>query len=1404
MTWDLGERRDDWKRWIKEALAANGSKQAAVAAAITTAVGDGASKTTALNKFIAGDEDTLRSWFEDHLDWVEILAMDMDRDVSELLSQLRAFTGTSRAVSAWHECFPDLTLDEVEVATPFDGPLGSDPSAVAAAWVADVRTRSGGKPDALAVVAPSGAAREIAARQVCAAVSALVGDQPVQQSPKAIDGTWTIIPAERAPDSVHRVVRLRPWGQGEIVALATRVAASERTPPSHRAPLRELGTRLSNAGGDTALDLAPDLAIRLVAEVARSGCPANVASIRRLVTAGAWRRVAAACDRLQAFDERLVERYFAGLALRTRGPEERGSWYVVPRAVAETLLREAAVADHGELAGAPVAALIEVLVAAKGEKARQAAAQTLREAAESQPGAALLDALVAGGILSLDDAIGRTWVRPTTPRLAAMWAARGLDGQVALAFPWTALCDRGWGELVEEQARSGLGWSTLLRSVQAAPSALAIDAAVVALRFALASPELVADEALTSLWATALWATAHGYLDLKAWGEPWGWGAPVKPLLVAFARRYRHQLPRMREDPLGQVQALVPPDALALIAAWRPTTTRVNQHQVVIGEHVGLLAFTDHSDRTSIIHALQDAAPDVFVYDSPNRHGNWGGLRSDAARRVIEEAERGDAACAAMLSGAALVAHDNKHEQNHAWHFWRALPWSVRVDWAARAGAGGKDGLRIFYELLRDKSATAQAQFESAFPRLLQVAERVGRDEMESACYFELVNPHGGDSLPGSLVFAIAERLGLVQMLDRVAARPFQLAGELVPELRDGFLRLGHSGGKLENQDSHQPRLPLRERLSEADALAGEAATLLHRLGRPEALRHRWLEDGPALPVEAVRAARRIEWLAHLAKSNLGMWRQFDVPLDALAGFADAPRGPHADHALYHLLGVPRAWGVEGELGEWLPDNIRRALSGLRALLYQLPEEFPPELDAAIDRAHPWAVPIDVEMSYAGLDEGRRIAAARALVLLGDDEPISIWASLGDQVRRDEEDPDCPGGGRLLPHQSAAIRVVMELIGSDIGVVERCWKALHRAPNASPPQATRRHLLARGSVPYRGEADPRLPLPFVVAEALTAAPAEEIEWLTQSNGRGLAWLPVVRQNLSKSSTPRTRARWALALAVLEPDKAALSEALDYWLHDDPSPWSGGGDWHRDEAAYVGGTRDLLPIALDRQGQRPTAGLVRLFQAALFLPAGGRWEDPDKAPEVLRLNTSDHEVPWPIGELAAALVERGRADVVLEVWRHPPPELPEGRAEQLRRWLEPHWLKLAPDDELRSLLWSPTHFNVNAAYTLLGRGNRDLAADAMRAAVELAYPRWNLLAEVAPERLGAALDARLAGPTPWRILVATFATAADEIASPAAAALARYAVANPRPAPGTEDIANAARPIVEIKESRSES
>lgn len=1365
MTWDLGGQKETWKRGIKDALAAEGSKQTVVAARIGELVGAEKPRTTATNNFIGGDPDTVQSWFEDHAEWVAILAEEMGQEPSALRARFDALLGGHRVFGTWHESFPDLTLADVEIPAPFRGSLGTQPDLVAAEWVAEVK-RAGSKPGRLVVLGPNNSSRAIATEQLRRAVAALVEGQLVLAAvAEQAEGVWHVLPCEQPPANSTRIVRLVGWGPSAIAAIALRVAAAERTPPAHRAPLQAFAELLGQTGSQSALDLSPDLAIRLVAQIARLGCPVDLPGVRRLLTAGAWQRALNVDDRLSAFDERLLERYFSALAKRASNGDGVDPWHTMPLEAARELLRVVAREEQGELAGVAVSGLVQALLDARREKDRQSAAEALRTACAADPADLLVGALINGRILTVSRRTGREFVHPSAPRLAAIWGARGLRNEVALAAPFHSLCDSAWGELVEEQARLGMAWRTFGSALEQGPEALAVDAAAMSLRFALASPGASMTPALLTHWATLLWATAHGFLDLWAWGEPWGWTASAKPLVTAFTRRFRHDLPRMGDDPLRQVSALVPASALRLVAAWRPTTDRTNHPSMVHGEEFGFLQFSDHSDRTSIIRALQSAAPAVFVYDSPNRVRGWGHPPKDAAERVVEEAGRGDAGCAAMLSGAAFVDLERGDEQNTAWHFWRQLPWDTRVTWAARAGAAGAGGVLLLHELLRTGPPEDR--------RLIDIAERVGADEMAGECGFALGTMGGDRSLPRQFAFAVAERLHLTDLLERVAAEPFELAPTLIPKLDGGFLRFGPFGGRLDEVDSFRPRLRLRERLDEADARAGQAAVILHRLGDPEALRRRWLNPAPTLPIEAVRAQRRIEWLAALAKSSLGMWRQMEVPLGPLGRFADEPLTAHADMALNQLLGVTRAWSVEAELGrENLPPDVRRALDGLRRLLAGLPEAFPEDLDQAIEGAHPMIRFPYIEAENVHRDAARRAGAARALVLAGDDEPVWIWARrVVDRAARDEDLAHRETGPE---HELAAEHAVSELLESDLDTLVRCWQVLRELGGGRVPASRRWGFLSRGSRAHREPSDPRLPLPFVIEEALGGAAPDEVEDLTARNGAHPSWEPVVRHELQRASAPRSRARWAVALAALAPNDPSLAETLQHWLHEDLDPWSGGGRWHRGGNGYVGGARDLLDRALAAPDSWVTTGLVRLFRLALSLPEGG-WEDYDKAPPLLALSVLDDPAPWPIRELAQALVARGRGDVVLESWRCPP-DAPGDRAEHVRRWLAPLWLRLADDEEIKCRLWTDGRFNLSGAYALLERGRVDLVDDAFRAALELAHPHWHLLGQVAPDRLAEALRARLEGPIPWRLLVGSFAQGAHEIASPAACVAARLRVA----------------------------
>lgn len=1316
MSWDLGPRRGEWRRWIQHELDENGSDQRAVANEIRRRTGTTSGKTTAVNNFIAGDQDAVRGWFDRHPEWVDALEVEMGVDPGELRLRFDAMLHGEVAKVRWHEAFPEVEQEQAEIPAALDGSLGGDPASVTAAIATRVSALT--RPT-LTLIAPASRSRDIAVEQLTLALA--------ERFPEA---TPTVEVAEHPSLRPLHVVRLRPWGTAELGRLATRLSQVDVLPRAHRAALTEFGRRCDARLSEGALTLSPDLAIRLLAEVARTDGKVDVAALRSLVTAGAWRRASARSARLSDLGERLMERYFARLAARERDPDETGGWTVVRRSVAEEELRAAVESEYGESAGLPLRALVDRALDSRG-KASVEAIKALRAQLAADPIQSLVEDLVAGAVLRVEPRPAGERVAPRDPQLAAMWAARGLGGRFVFPDIGVALCDPDQGRLLEEQARLGAACSALRRALAEVPEPWCLDGAVALLRFALASPKLV--DAPVEAWASVLWAVGHAFLETRTWA-PWGWCARAEPVLQRFTHRYRAVLPRIGPDPIAEVRALVPLHVQRIIAQWRPTPAIGVSLEPARDD----ILFEPLRDQGRLVSRMIEAAPAVFVLDRPERLAQWERLPVGAVDRLVEEAERGDGECVAMLSGAAVVQAPDAATQEAAWQFWRDLPRDLRVTWAGRAGAEGEVGLRLLLELIQDENNDS---------RLLSVAERVGVDTMTAACGWALRSRDDSlrpRTLTLALAFEVAERLRMIELLEGVAEAPFEHAENWIPTLRDGWLMFGSESAQMEGD--HFPKVPLESWLSAVDRRAGEAAERLCRMGYPQALQRRWQEPGPRLRPDALLSCLRIEGILDLARAHLGEWREQEVPLEVLGRYAEQPVRQQSAFGVERTFGPLRAWHAAEELGPDLPEVWARALKGLRVILCELPEDFSGELDAAFGRAPRQRLHMGTHRPAD--DAGRRAAAATALLLAGDDAPIHAWAL--ERERSDEA-------------REAAYQAVNRLIGEgNLGVIERCWRVALRSDSLisdGPEADTRRHLLARGSA--SSSSDPADPANFVVQYALSRADDYDLDGLTNRNGHRPAWIPVIRAGLAAAGTPRTRAHWAGWLALHTPDAPEFATAVDDWMHNDPDPWSGGEDWRLEGSTYVGGARRLLDAALVRPDT--TAGLVRLFRLALDLHREPR-RGLERPLERVRLHPRGAEAPWPIDVLAEAICARGEVGVVLEAWR-------DGATEEVKGWLQPWWVSAAPAGELRSTLWGP-RFHRDVAYELSRRGELQRSdADRM---LDLASPPWDLIEALAPDLLGSALDRRTG--LPWRTESAEYAERMDAVGAHSASAGVRAWIA----------------------------
>jgi hypothetical protein len=1086
---------------------------------------------------------------------------------------------------------------------------------------------------------------------------------------------------------------LAEWGPDEAVALARRLAGSSLEERA-RGHLLAFAERVEQEPDMVPHGIAADLLIWQLSGVARSGCPSSVAQARRQLTRGAWERATTGAERLVRFDERLLERLFARLAARERGATEPGPWTLAKRDALLQILGEVMRSLAGEGLARPLSQLLERIAEAGSKSERQAALDAMRSALAADPVEEVLRELIEGRILAEVQGPPFGYLRAGDRLLASVWAARELDVPTTLEGRWALLVDPDWGLVLDEQVRAGVvSFGRVCELLAPTPPELALDAALARLRAALLAP--APPEQVTADWAAVSWAVAHRTFcrDSWSWEEPWH--VLATHTIEAISWRYRASLPPLGDDPLGVVSARLAPEARELVRRWAATSSRQ--------PHTPDMVLRTRSP-------LQDV-PEGPTWDTLVR------ARPELrVERAHELALAGHEGCRRLLSGASQA------EQKVGYVGWPRL----RLEWASRCGPRGEDGLKIFTQLAKELASDPEALVE-----LLQLARELGQDVAGGAAVTSIRDEvhfgGGGELLP--LWFRILESFRMVDELERLARLPQrQLDGAtIVFRHRQWVLDTGSLlvRVKVESPEgSRHTQFMLEEHVDRWELIAEQAAVSLHRLRRPEALRGRFREGGCVLPPSLHAVVRRCEHLYELLAQGPAHWEQVPerfglecIPWEALRQSASVTL-EELRESWFH----PKALSVLKGVGVKFvhPDLVSAVLGACSLLLH--PEQPLPHALEGLARVpdHPRAA--------GTLPVSQR--AAELLLELKDDTPIRVWL----QTQPAEEST-----------AAVSARSVLKERLQNEETLDRAWDVFASLEPDEVPRhlEVRRSLLSLGSV-KQGRSSPR---PFVIAEALATSDPQLRRHLTQDNEASPDWIPVLRNELKRSRGDlRGAARQAAALVKLGWIRAEVRDALLWWMSS-PDAFAGGRQWHpAEDGRWLGGAFPLLEACLQCGGL--DQGLENLWKRALELPISNQFESPLEAPETCTLQRRER-APWPLDVLADALGNAGRTELVLQAWREPPagPPTEEGRADRIRMWLLPWWMAHASSEELLArLTFDPSDgYPLADAYevlgVLLGRGCRDLHSVAERAA-SLQAIYW-LLARLEPERLSAALEARIA-------------------------------------------------------------
>lgn len=1373
-TYDLPlEARSRWATWLKSALKRAGNTQLAVAIALEGgARSNGTALDSQVSRFVRGEPAELRTWFTQREDWLGTFATHAHLAVEQLRERLAALgLGAVGEEAPWHPAFPDLSAEEVEIPAALEGDRGEPAERMIDAVLSRIGAPDQWDPnrklEKVGLIGPTGRSRDIAARQIrdrlqqrldTARAEAIqkAQDAPADgrrrarrpQEPREIPVLQVEIataPAESdiAPGVLRLLVvdeadrnktenltglslRLVPWGPPQAAALARRLAESARLPAQQATALRAFARRVDETPANVDAEATPDLIIRLLAEVARRGCPETVPRARDLLARAAWAQAhARGGPALAPFDERLMDHLMAGLATRARSaPNDVRCWTWAPRGVVLGHLRVSLTALLGPAAGRPLAALVEEAKQAKGAE-RPKSLERIAQALASEPAEDVLEALVAGGVFTVEQRYTGPFLRVTEPTVAAIWAARGLGELPPFDAERQRLLDADWLPVLDELARRGLRLSALQARLEACPEDLSLDAAAWMVRFATVCDTAIPVNVLLPAWATMVWAETHGmYTSLASLQRsPWdGW---LPRALRALSARYRDVLPAFQRDPFNELSDRVPEVARALVARWRRTPA-VETEPGFPMQSWGFLNFVELKDRDSLRYQICDLCPDQVVPTEPWSLEFWEGR--DLGRgltRLVERAKAGDDGAARLLDGRAWLAVREDRGAAEVWiidgprrvpladQIWHHLPKAGLLSWILRARHAGPSAARLLQAVAGALKPEERGQ---AMAGLLTLAERAGVHEMEGLCACSLLEREPWvQRLEPDLALQIAGRLKMVGLLDRVVMRPREALPLSRLRVQDGAVWLDLGGDRepmrvLPRLTTHGPvdrvTLPVNDEVLGLEELAHGAAVELYRLGHDRPLRERWTRGPEHLAgLRLWRDVVRVEGLFSLLVSGFPS-PYFQVEeLLCLGGLA--PKGELGlvdgnntalNHIYVNIFNI-RQFTIEALLGlrSALRPEVLAIADGLVALLVSLPDALPTEVEHLLTGGHRAQYSRASASAEWSIDAWRD-RAARALVDLGDDAPLRVWASTagGHHVSTRREYETAATVDRWLEEDETHLDRAWEVVQGERAagrlkgerLDEAEWRLLARG-------SARAHRSGGSSTPSRGPARPRH---YVLTEALRTRDADRWMRLHELNRHHGDWVPVIRKAVQSERDPRTRAALALDLSRHEPTTPELPRALRHWALDDADPFLGGAEFDWQAGRAVGGVTPLLKALAALDEPWVEDGLHRLWRLALCLPISkyrptfGRpgWGEPRPA-EPMALVPLWGQCPSPLAELAPLMETRGLADELLRAWTHPPrePEPVEGfggdRPTALRRWLRPWWLRLASSEALHQKL-----------------------------------------------------------------------------------------------------------------------
>jgi hypothetical protein len=1388
--YQLREQRSQWTAFIKERLEKANRQQKAVAIDINFLEGNKTIYQPAVSRFVQGDPDELKRWFEDHPKWIDILLQGMDLDRESLLGHLRRLGQGEKTPVRWNPAFPDVALEEAEIDTPLLDPRSTNPEAVVQRQLESFSP--------IVLIANPGRSRDIAVQQLMrkmsAALEVLMAKEKTEvgrlrrsrkkpiptkveatfeaTAPTAVpatpDGVWMLCVYDEAENSGIAGLRLSLWGARQAATLARRIAALPGR--ASRNALLAFAERLEGEPWSLGGDLRPDLVIRLLAVVETHGAPKSGAEARALFTAAVWRRLSQG-ERLQHFDERLLEHLFAALAARERALTELGDWTCAPKAAVRAALGEAVAARQGEAAGRPLPSLVAKVKAARGAPSREVALKELEQALAGDPVNEILEELVVAGVFEAAGPPDRPHLRAVEATFAQIWAVRGLN-ELPPPGDGRRVLDPAWGHLIEEMGRQGRFLKQLLAAIDVLPEEVAIEGEVWLLQWAVSGAMPTSQIGrLSQAWATVAWAVGRGYLAIFRHGQ---WANTAMSVLERVSNRYGEQMGHLGVRPSVEVSAMVPLRAKERIEAW----------------HGGLMEVQRVASRPSFEMWGDEHLDEVFRVCAPGRVGprtleDWA---EDPFRSGVDAirlgAAQGDRTCIDLISGKAWLDHavgprvpnesvaDLERVKN-ARRIWMEFSDAEHLTFALKGGLEGEAAALVF-ALVAEKIA------EDMLPQLLSLGDRAGSDAMAAFVVSVFKNEINGAQcqqprkLTLPLAWTLAERLKMTDLLEVLTLRPQAMwdaaqarvdgiAGEVVLDNR-GLPSWPQNPSPFFNefrvsldQKCKTIEVPNEYTLVHFDigtcwmrweGLAQMAAEVLYRLGRPAALRRRWREGGATIPQALLRHLDRLETLFYLLYCPPGSWGPSEtniVPWHALANVAKGKQDDTGFHRFRYVYqcAVDR---IEAIGTSWVDPTLLQALQGVWLLFVAFPEAIDPSIAAFLDGLARIRVPRPINGDGVGRPQQR---SALFLAEQCDPELLACWATAQHLS---------PTSGPTERAAVEAIRGHMEL-ASD-GWLARAWEVFQKGISHWPEvegKQEARTLLRIGSRRRGPAGGPQRddPCSFVVKEAMLTQDDELFERLNQRNQESVSWIPVLDQAFQVATDNRSKAYLALRLHKLRPfaPRVVLDQCLEYWMLEDSDPFSGGPDfdanweWGELGRRHIGGVQELLAAALDAKGEWVSKGLQRLWNLAICLPNKG--EAPIQVPAYFGAYVFDPQVealPPLLVQLKDALFARGLHAVVIGTWKNPPDHLPtrpgyRSRAAALRRWLTPTWASQATAEELEDYLLGPEPYDHRVLSELLRRGWTDMRRFGERMAAHPASS-YQFLARSAPDQIMPAVDARI--------------------------------------------------------------